>query len=84
MTNKMTIKKTLKTVFFLALALILMPNIYFIANKLGITLAPGWYQNMVDWVSSGGTIAGAFAAIAGVTVPAWLSVAVAGFGLASA
>lgn len=67
--------------FFLALAFILMPNIYFIANKLGITLAPGWYQNMVDWVTSGGTIAGAFAAIAGITVPAWLSAVVAGFGL---
>lgn len=73
-----------KIIPLLVLSLTIMPNIYFIAGELGITLAPEWYQDMVNWVSAGGTITGAFAAILGVTVPAWLAAAAAGFSIASA
>lgn len=40
-------------------------NIYWVCGKFGIELAPGWYQDIVDFVSSGGTIVEAFAAVAG-------------------
>ncbi|MDU6352758.1 MAG: class IIc cyclic bacteriocin [Streptococcus mitis] len=47
-------------------------------------LAPGWYQEIVEFVSSGGTIVEAFAVVAGVTLPAWVGPVLAAFGLASA
>ncbi len=59
-------------------------NIYWIAGKFGITLAPGWYTEIVDFVANGGTLVEAFAVIAGIALPAWVGVVVAGFGLASA
>ncbi len=61
-----------------------LPNIYTIANLLGINMAPSWYQSIVSYVSAGGTIAQAFAAILGVVVPGWALAVVSGFGLASA
>jgi hypothetical protein len=82
--RKIDKKHIVKIVSLLVFSLAIMPNIYFIAGKLGITLAPEWYQDIVDWVSAGGTIAGAFAAILGVTVPAWLAAAAAAFGVTSA
>lgn len=84
MINKNNKKVILKSIGLLALAFLIMPNIYFVAGKLGITLAPELYQEIVNWVSAGGTISGAFAAVLGVTVPAWLAAAAAAFGLASA
>lgn len=66
------------------LVLAVMPHIYFIANQFGITLAPHWYQTAIDWVSSGGTVAGFFAVMFGITVPAWLAAVAAGFGVTSA
>lgn len=59
-------------------------QIYFVANALGIQLAPDWYQAIVDWVSAGGTIAEAFLVVLGVTLPGWVTAAIAGFGLTSA
>lgn len=59
-------------------------NIYWVCGKFGIELAPGWYQDIVDFVSSGGTIVEAFAAVAGVTLPAWVGPILVAFGLASA
>ena len=59
-------------------------NIYWICGKFGIRLAPGWYQDMVDFVSAGGSIADAFAIIAGVSLPAWIVPILAGVGAVSA
>ena len=86
--NKKT-STTLQTMLFVIVAIafcliIAQPQIYFVANALGIQLAPDWYQAIVDWISSGGTIAGAFAAVLGITLPAWLTAAVAGLGVVSA
>jgi hypothetical protein len=75
--RKIDKKHIVKIVSLFVLSLAIMPNIYFIAGKLGIT-------DIVDWVSAGGTISGAFAAILGVTVPAWLAAAAAAFGVTSA
>ncbi|MFZ1758269.1 MAG: class IIc cyclic bacteriocin [Streptococcus suis] len=47
-------------------------------------LAPGWYQDIVDFVSAGGSIVDAFAIIAGITLPAWVAPVLAGFGVVSA
>lgn len=66
------------------MATILFTNIYFIANKLGIHLAPGWYQDMVNYVSAGGSLAGAFSVVAGVTLPAWIVPIATAFGAVSA
>ncbi len=59
-------------------------NIYFICGKLGITLAPGWYQDIVNYVAAGGTLVDAFAIFAGITLPAWIVPIIAGFGVVSA
>lgn len=40
MINKNNKKVILKSIGLLALAFLIMPNIYFVAGKLGITLAP--------------------------------------------
>lgn len=65
-------------------AVIARPQIYFVANALGIQMAPDWYQAIVDWVSAGGTIAEAFFVILGIALPGWVTAAIAGFGLTSA
>lgn len=78
--KKQIISSCISTVLFLAL----IPNIYFIADKMGIQLAPGWYQDIVNWISAGGTIATAFAVVAEVTVPAWIAEAALAFGVAGA
>lgn len=59
-------------------------NIYWICGKFGIQLAPGWYQDIINFVSAGGSIVDAFAIIAGVTLPAWVAPVLAGFGTVSA
>jgi len=59
-------------------------NIYWVCNKFGIQLAPGWYQDIVDFVAAGGSIVDAFAIVAGVTLPAWVGPVLAAFGVASA
>ena len=59
-------------------------NIYWICGKFGIQLAPGWYQDIIDFVSAGGSIVDAFAIIAGITLPAWVAPVLAGFGTVSA
>lgn len=59
-------------------------QIYFIAGKLGIRLAPGWYEDMVNYVAAGGSLAVAFASIAGITLPAWIVPIATAFGVASA
>ncbi len=64
--------------------LIAVGNIYWICGKFGIRLAPGWYQDIVDFVSAGGSIVDAFAIIAGITLPAWIAPVLAGFGVVSA
>lgn len=77
-------KKWLILLSFCLIGILLVPDIYFIANKMGITIAPQWYQDIVDWVSAGGTLSGAFLAVLGVTVPAWLAAAASAFSIASA
>lgn len=64
--------------------LIAAGNVYWICGKFGIQLAPGWYRDIVDFVSSGGSIVDAFAMIAGITLPAWVAPVLAGFGVVSA
>ena len=64
--------------------LIAVGNIYWICGKFGIRLAPGWYQDIVAFVSAGGSIVDAFAIIAGITLPAWIAPVLAGFGVVSA
>lgn len=59
-------------------------NIYWVCNKFGIQLAPGWYQDIVDFVAAGGSIVDAFAIVAGVTLPAWVGPVLAAFGVVSA
>lgn len=59
-------------------------NIYWVCNKFGIQLAPGWYQDIVDFVAAGGSIVDAFAIVAGITLPAWVGPVLAAFGVASA
>lgn len=59
-------------------------NIYWICGKFGIKLAPGWYQEIINFVSAGGSIVDAFAIIAGFTLPAWVAPVIAGFGTVSA
>lgn len=76
--------KVVSLVFFGVVLALSFVNIYWVAGKFGIQLAPGWYQNIVDYVANGGTLVEAFAVVAGVTLPAWVGVVAAGFGLASA
>ena len=64
--------------------LIAVGNIYWICGKFCIRMAPGWYQDIVDFVSAGGSIVDAFAIIAGITLPAWIAPVLAGFGVVSA
>jgi hypothetical protein len=45
--RKIDKKHIVKIVSLLVFSLAIMPNIYFIAGKLGITLAPEWYQDIV-------------------------------------
>ncbi|CEN23659.1 Bacteriocin class IIc cyclic gassericin A-like [[Clostridium] sordellii] len=86
--NYLNLSKFEKVAFFslfLILSLLIInSNIYFIADKMGITLSTKMYRDIVDAVSAGGSIAGAFSLIVGVTLPGWLVVAAAGFGLTSA
>nr|AAC69560.1 butyrivibriocin AR10 [Butyrivibrio fibrisolvens] len=80
----MSKKQIMSNCISIALLIALIPNIYFIADKMGIQLAPAWYQDIVNWVSAGGTLTTGFAIIVGVTVPAWIAEAAAAFGIASA
>lgn len=77
-------KQILGNCISIALLVALIPNIYFIADKMGIQLAPQWYQDLVNWVSAGGSLTTGFAAILGVTVPAWIAEAAAAFGICAA
>lgn len=77
-------KTVLIGLFVLIGTIVAVGNIYWVCNKFGITLAPGWYQDIIDFVSSGGTIVEAFAFVAGVTLPAWVGPILLAFGTVSA
>lgn len=81
-----TIKKSgiVACMVLAALAIAGLPNIYTIANLLGIHMAPDWYQSIVNVVSAGGTIAEAFITVLGIAVPGWALAIAGGLGLASA
>lgn len=61
-----------------------MCNIYWILNKLGIHLASDTLQNILDSVSAGSSLSTAFAAIAGITLPAWAIAAAGALGATAA
>lgn len=86
--NKFELNKTEKMflvgLFVLIGAVVAVGNIYWICNQFGISLAPGWYQDIIDFVSAGGTLVEAFAVIAGVTLPAWIAPILLAFGTVSA
>jgi hypothetical protein len=84
MSNAMRTSGIVACVVLAALAIAGLPNIYTIANLLGIRMAPDWYQSIVNVVSAGGTIAEAFMVVLGIAVPGWALAIVSGLGLASA
>ncbi|WP_106450556.1 class IIc cyclic bacteriocin [Trichococcus alkaliphilus] len=47
-------------------------SIYYVADLFGVSLAPVTIRKMVDFMSGGGTLVGAFAFFAGITLPAWV------------
>lgn len=83
LTKSMEVEKrenaVIKTALIAAVSIFAVANVYQICDLLGITLAPDWYRKIVDIVSNGGGVAAAFAAVAGITLPAWVLTATAGF-----
>lgn len=81
---KINKKKILSSIVLPLLCIFAVTNIYWIANQFGINLKPDWFARIEEYVSAGGSIVEAFALVAGVTLPAWVTVIVASFGLTSA
>ncbi|MGX7111297.1 class IIc cyclic bacteriocin [Gemella cuniculi] len=86
--EKLTLTKTeynlIKMIIFLSCVALLFTNVYFIAGKLGITLAPGWYEKLVNYISAGGGAVDGVAMILGITLPGWAITVIGAFGLVSA
>lgn len=72
------------SLFLIISFLVINSNIYFVADKMGITLSTKAYRSIVDYVTNGGSVAGAFAYVLGVTVPGWIVAGLTAFGLVSA
>ena len=72
-----------KTFIVAAATIFAVANVYAICDLLGITIAPDWYVKIVNILKNGGGVAAAFAAVAGITLPAWILVATAGLSGAS-
>ena len=54
------------------------------ADQFGIHLATGTLRKLIDAVGSGSSLAGAYAAIAGITIPAWAAAAIGAMGATAA
>ena len=61
-----------------------MCNVYWVLNKCGIHLASGTVQDIIDAVAAGTSLSTAFAAIAGITLPAWAVAGAAALGATAA
>lgn len=72
-----------KVIIIAAATVFAVANVYAICDLLGITLAPNWYVKIVNILRDGGGVTAAFAAVAGITLPAWVLVATAGLAGAS-
>lgn len=59
-------------------------NIYWIADQFGIHLATGTARKLLDAMASGASLGTAFAAILGVTLPAWALAAAGALGATAA
>ncbi len=59
-------------------------NVYWVADQFGIHLATGTLRKLIDAVGSGSSLAGAYAAIAGITIPAWAAAAIGAMGATAA
>lgn len=76
-------KAMAKALILTAATIFALANVYAICDLLGITIAPDWYVKIVNILKNGGGVAAAFAAVAGITLPAWVVVATAGLAGAS-
>lgn len=59
-------------------------NVYWIADQFGIHLATGTARKLLDAMASGASLGTAFAAILGVTLPAWALAAAGALGATAA
>lgn len=65
-------------------SLVALSNVYWVAAQFGIHLAGPKLQRIIDMVANGSTLGTAFAAIAGVTLPAWALAAAGAMGATAA
>lgn len=82
-TNKFELNTLELALLFLILGSCLLyfsVNVYWVADQFGIHLATGTLRKLIDAVGSGSSLAGAYAAIAGITIPAWAAAAIGAMG----
>lgn len=59
-------------------------HVTFICNLFGIQLDAGLLKQITDIISAGGSIASAFAAIFGITIPGWILAMISGSAITAA
>lgn len=72
---------------FVVLSLLLMvfrSNVEWIMSQFGYHLSHNTITSIIHYAEGGGGVVGAFAAIAGITLPAWAGAAVAALGAGAA
>lgn len=74
-----TVEKVIMAAVIVGVMLIASPEIIYIGKALGINISNDTMTQLIDSVNAGNSIAGAFAVVLGVTVPAWASAAAAAF-----
>lgn len=86
-TNKFELNTLELALLFLILGSCLLyfsVNVYWVADQFGIHLATGTLRKLIDAVGSGSSLAGAYAAIARITIPAWAAAAIGAMGATAA
>jgi len=77
-------KKLLIGLSFMLLAIIIIPDIYYVCDFFGITLAPSWYRRIIDGVAAGSGLISMITLVLKVTVPIWMAAVLAAFSVTSA
>lgn len=74
-----TVEKFVIGAVMVGIMLVATPEIIYVGKAMGIEISNDVMTQLIDSVNAGNTLAGAFALVLGVTVPAWASAAAAAF-----
>jgi len=77
-------EKLVLTVFAVGVMLFATVNIVWLANQFGISIGNSTINKILDAMANGSSLGTAFAAIVGVTLPAWALAAAAALGATAA